>query len=81
MRYETFSNVVLDTQTICGMQWTVRTDVQTKLEIEHASVGLAHARLISVSVHALHTSTITYICTSHVYIYKGGGGGAAVSCS
>ena len=59
---------------ICGMQWTVRTDVQTKLEIEHASVGLAHACPISVSVYALHTSTITYICTSYVYIYKRGGG-------
>ena len=29
VRYETFSNVVLDTQTICGMRRTVWTDRQT----------------------------------------------------
>ena len=31
---------------ICGMRRTVQTDIQTKLEIEHASVGLTHARPI-----------------------------------
>ena len=48
VRYETFSNVVLSMQMICGMRRTVRTDIQTKLKIEHASVRLSHARPISL---------------------------------